>query len=172
MIVRAEWYARDFSAGWWTGSFTNMTLTPWSWIVSPVTSNPESSSGQSFQLGSVLLSFVCLTTLSMTRTVQHRMTGWSVRNELLGIWKGTVLVLTEVLHKTDFSRTPMLSPSSTVITLVRINTFNIHVSAYNNNIPVQKSQQDAHAIEFILSGNCFTCFGYHHPSSGAQNNCN
>jgi hypothetical protein len=36
-----------------------------------------------------------------------------------------------------------------------------------------KSQQDAHVIEFILSDNCSTYFGrYHHPSSGTQNNCN
>ena len=32
-----------------------------------------------------------------------------------------------------------------------------------------KSQQDADVTEFILSGNCSTCFGrHHHPSSGAQ----
>jgi hypothetical protein len=37
---------------------------------------------------------------------------------------------------------------------------------------IQKSQQDTHVTEFILSDNCSTCFGYHHPSSGAQNNCN
>jgi len=53
--------------------------------VSPVMSNPESPSGHSFKLGSVLLLFVCLTTLSVTRTVQHRVTGSSVRNELLGM---------------------------------------------------------------------------------------
>jgi len=30
-----------------------------------------------------------------------------------------------------------------------------------------------HMLEFILSNDCSTCFGYHyHPSSGAQNNCN
>ena len=34
---------------------------------------------------------------------------------------------------------------------------------------VYKSQQDAQVTEFILSDNCFTCFGRHcHPSSGAQ----
>jgi len=34
-------------------------------------------------------------------------------------------------------------------------------------------QLDAQVTEFILSGNCSTCFGrHHHPSSGAQNNCN
>ena len=42
-----------------------------------------------------------------------------------------------------------------------------------NNILIQKSQQDAHVTEFILSDDCSTCFGRHyHPSSGAQNNCN
>jgi hypothetical protein len=101
MIVRVEWYARDFSAGWETGSVTNMTVTPWSWIVSPVMSNLDSPSGQTFQLGNVLFLFVCLTTLSVARTVQHRMPGWSVRNELLGMWKETVLVLVEVLHQTS-----------------------------------------------------------------------
>jgi len=41
------------------------------------------------------------------------------------------------------------------------------------NILIYKSQQDAHAAKFILSDNCSTCFGrHHHPSSGAQNNCN
>jgi hypothetical protein len=36
-----------------------------------------------------------------------------------------------------------------------------------------KAQKDAHVTEFILSDNCFTCFGRQcHPSSGAQNNCN
>ena len=51
--------------------------------------------------------------------------------------------------------------------------FNIHGSVHRNNILIQKSQQDAHVTEFILSDDCSTCFGYHyHPSSGAQNNCN
>jgi hypothetical protein len=51
--------------------------------------------------------------------------------------------------------------------------FNIHGSVYPNIILIQKSQQDAHVTEFILSDDCSTCFGYHyHPSSGAQNNCN
>jgi len=32
---------------------------------------------------------------------------------------------------------------------------------------------DAQVTEFILSDNCFTCFGrYYHPSSEAQKNCN
>jgi len=36
-------------------------------------------------------------------------------------------------------------------------------------ILLYRSQQDAHATEFILSDNCSTCFGrYYHPSSGAQ----
>jgi hypothetical protein len=36
-------------------------------------------------------------------------------------------------------------------------------------ILIQKSEQDAHVTEFILSDDCSTCFGYHyHPSSGAQ----
>jgi len=30
-----------------------------------------------------------------------------------------------------------------------------------SNILIQKSQQDAHITEFILSDNCSTCFGYH-----------
>jgi ribosomal protein L37E len=43
----------------------------------------------------------------------------------------------------------------------------------NSKTPIQKSQQDAHVTEFILSDDSPTCFGYHyHPSSGAQNNCN
>jgi hypothetical protein len=51
--------------------------------------------------------------------------------------------------------------------------FNIHGSVRRNNILIEKSQQDAHVTEFILSDVCSTCFGYHcHPSSGAQNNCN
>ena len=46
-------------------------------------------------------------------------------------------------------------------------------SVHRNNILIQKSQQDAHVTEFILSDDCSECFGYHyHPSSGAQNNCN
>jgi hypothetical protein len=37
------------------------------------------------------------------------------------------------------------------------------------NILIQKSQQDGHFTEFILSDDCSTCFRYHyHPSSGAQ----
>jgi len=41
------------------------------------------------------------------------------------------------------------------------------------NILIQKSQQDAHITEFVLSDDCCTSFGYHyHPSSGAQNICN
>jgi hypothetical protein len=37
-------------------------------------------------------------------------------------------------------------------------------------ILVYKPQLDAQVTEFILSGNCSTCFGrHHHPSSGAQN---
>jgi len=44
---------------------------------------------------------------------------------------------------------------------------------HRNNILIQKSQQDAHITEFILSDDCSTCFRYHyHPSSGAQNNSN
>ena len=44
---------------------------------------------------------------------------------------------------------------------------------WRSNILVYKSQQDAQVTEFILSGSCSTCFGFHyHPSSGAQNNCN
>jgi hypothetical protein len=36
-------------------------------------------------------------------------------------------------------------------------------------ILLYKFQQDAYVTEFILSDNCFTCFGRHyHPSSGAQ----
>jgi hypothetical protein len=50
--------------------------------------------------------------------------------------------------------------------------FNIHGSVHRNNILIQKSQQDAHVTEFILSDDCSTCLGYHyHPSSWAQNNC-
>jgi len=38
---------------------------------------------------------------------------------------------------------------------------------------IYKSQQDAQVIDFILSKDCSTCFGFHYqPSSGAQNNCN
>jgi hypothetical protein len=37
---------------------------------------------------------------------------------------------------------------------------------HHNNILVDKSQQDAHITEFILSDNCSTYFGLHyHPSS-------
>jgi hypothetical protein len=51
--------------------------------------------------------------------------------------------------------------------------FYVHWSVHRNNILVYKSQQDAHVTEFILSDNCFACFGrHHHPSSGAQDNCN
>jgi len=32
---------------------------------------------------------------------------------------------------------------------------------HRNNILIQKSQQDAHVTEFILSDYCSTCFGYH-----------
>jgi hypothetical protein len=40
---------------------------------------------------------------------------------------------------------------------------------HHNNILLNKSQQDAHVTEFILSDICSTCFGRHyHPSSGAQ----
>jgi len=42
------------------------------------------------------------------------------------------------------------------------------VLKYALKILVYKSQQDAHVTEFILSDNCYTCFGCHyHPSSGA-----
>jgi len=37
---------------------------------------------------------------------------------------------------------------------------NTHGSLHRNNIPTQKSQQDAHVTEFILSVDCSTCFGY------------
>ena len=48
-----------------------------------------------------------------------------------------------------------------------------HYAASGGNLLIQKSQQDAHVTEFILSDDCSTCFGYHcHQSSGAQNNCN
>jgi hypothetical protein len=51
--------------------------------------------------------------------------------------------------------------------------FNVHGFVHRNNIRIHKSQQDAHITEFILSDNCSTCLGrHHHPSSGAQNNCN
>jgi hypothetical protein len=44
---------------------------------------------------------------------------------------------------------------------------------HRNNILIYKSQQDAYVTEFILSDNCSTYLGHHHhPSSGAQNNCN
>jgi len=47
--------------------------------------------------------------------------------------------------------------------------FNTHGSVRRNNILIQKSQQDAHITEFILSDNCSTYFvRYYHPSSGAQ----
>jgi hypothetical protein len=40
---------------------------------------------------------------------------------------------------------------------------------HRNNILLYKSQQDAHVTGFILSENCYTCFGlYYHPFSGAQ----
>ena len=46
--------------------------------------------------------------------------------------------------------------------------FNLHGSVHRKNILIY-IQQDANVTQFILSGNCFTCFGwYHHPSSGAQ----
>jgi len=51
--------------------------------------------------------------------------------------------------------------------------YSIQYSNILYSILIQKSQQDAHVTEFILSDHCSTCFGYHyHPSSGAQNNCN
>jgi len=33
--------------------------------------------------------------------------------------------------------------------------FNTHGSVHRNNILIQKSQQDAHVTEFILSDDCF-----------------
>jgi len=54
-----------------------------------------------------------------------------------------------------------------------VGKFNVHGSMHRNNILIYKCQQDAHVSEFILSDNCSTCFWrHHHPSSGAQNNCN
>jgi len=46
-------------------------------------------------------------------------------------------------------------------------------SSSSSNIPRQYIpiyiQQDAHVTQFILSGNCSTCFGwYFHPPSGVQ----
>jgi hypothetical protein len=45
--------------------------------------------------------------------------------------------------------------------------FNVHVSVHRNNIYIYISR--CNITQFILSGNCSTCFRwYHHPSSGAQ----
>jgi len=52
-------------------------------------------------------------------------------------------------------------------TKTAINEFNVHGFLHRKNILIY-IQQDA-TLQFILSGNCSTCFGwYHHPSSGAQ----
>jgi len=48
--------------------------------------------------------------------------------------------------------------------------FNIHGSMHHNNILIYISNK-MHVLQ-SLSDNCSTCFGCHHPSSGAQNNCN
>jgi len=46
--------------------------------------------------------------------------------------------------------------------------FNVHGSVHRNNILIY-IQQDANFTQFILSGNCPTCYGWYlHPSSGAQ----
>ena len=54
--------------------------------------------------------------------------------------------------------------------IISCNIFNVHGSVYRNNILIYEYiQQDVNVTQFILSGNCSTCFGwYHHPSSGAQ----
>jgi len=56
--------------------------------------------------------------------------------------------------------------------LMLLNFLNSKILSPNRGIEyvlIQKSQQDAHVTEFILSGDCSTCFGYHyHPSSGAH----
>jgi len=45
---------------------------------------------------------------------------------------------------------------------------NVHGSVHRNNIVIY-IQEDATLTQFILSGNCSTCFEwYHHPPSGAQ----
>jgi hypothetical protein len=63
-------------------------------------------------------------------------------------------------------------PSSVMLVEITIQ-FNMNGSVHRNNILIQKSPQDAHVTEFILSDDCSTCFGdYYHLSSGAQNNCN
>jgi len=86
-----------------------------------------------------------------------------------------------------FSRWPLLllslSPGASVcIVLVWLQCVCVCVCVWYGKMATQqeenpfliyKSQQDAHVTEFILSDNCSTCFGRrHHPSSGAQNNCN
>jgi hypothetical protein len=48
--------------------------------------------------------------------------------------------------------------------------FDVHGSVHRNNILLY-IQQRCNVTQFVLPGNCYTCFGcYHHPSSGARNN--
>jgi hypothetical protein len=45
--------------------------------------------------------------------------------------------------------------------------FNVHGSVHHNNIQIYPTR--CNVTQFILYGNCSTCFGrYHHPSSGVQ----
>jgi hypothetical protein len=49
-----------------------------------------------------------------------------------------------------------------------IHGFNVYGSLHRKNIPIY-IQQDATLTQFILSGNCCTCFGWYlHPSSAVH----
>jgi hypothetical protein len=57
--------------------------------------------------------------------------------------------------------------------IVYVIKYDVVTITLHTNIIIYKSQQDTHVTELILSDKCSTCFGlHHHPSSGAQNNCN
>jgi len=99
------------------------------------------------------------------------------------VFKG--LIQKYIIYKRNFHRfnplNPELNPICSLLALLGAQHFlfvsrirvNIHESVHRNNILIQKSQQDAHVREFILSDDCSKCFGYnYHPSSGAQINCN
>jgi hypothetical protein len=54
---------------------------------------------------------------------------------------------------------PILSQMKSVRTLSYSFKFHYNITC---SILIYKSQQGAHATEFILSDNCSTCFGRHH----------
>ena len=46
---------------------------------------------------------------------------------------------------------------------------NVHGSVHRKNIPIYDVCTRCNVTQFIISGNCSTCFGWYlHPSSGAQ----